>query len=740
MATIVLSALGTLIGGPIGGTLGSLIGSQVDREIFKPGANEGPKLKELALTTSSYGQAIPRHYGRMRSAGSIIWSTDLIENRDKSGGGKGKPSTVTYSYTVSLAIALASRPITSVGRIWADGNLLRGQSGKLKTGGTMRMYTGRGDQPVDPLLASAIGEKCPAYRGCAYVVFEDLQLAEYGNRIPALTFEVIADRSEFGLSELVGGGAVAGTTANRKNEGVITQGSFAGLEGYSHDGATIAGSLAVIDAVYPLSIDVGADRLALSTSDTTPSEPVIVLSPAVPSSDEGDFGAASGQLVTRGDVNRVRPSGLRYYDTGRDYQPGTQRAEGQSEPGRDRTIDFPGALSADNARALAEGAAQRSGWRGETLKWRLAELRADLRPGSLVTAPGHAGTWRVTGWEWRERGVELDLERVPPIRSARPSGETGAPVLQPDYEPWPTQLRLFELPWDGSGNGNVPSIYAAVSAASSEWNGTALFVDRAGELVPLGGSGRSRNIMGVLQHPLGPSKAMVYEELAFLDVKLAAEDAAFASASVAGLAEGANRLLVGDEVWQFAAAAQIGPALWRLSGLLRGRGGTEHSALNGHLSGAAVIFIDNTLRTFDPAEVPAVPETTIAAIGTGEEEPVTAKLSNAGLSLTPLTPVHPRIARAADGTVALCWTRRARGQYRWRDGVDTPLVEQLESYRVGVGPVARPVAEWIVTEPRLDLTGQTFDSLQSAYPAQTLWVRQIGDFAQSSAAALHTFD
>ena len=48
-----------------------------------------PTRKELAVTTSSYGTPLARHYGTMRAAGSIIWSTDLIESSEKSGGGKG---------------------------------------------------------------------------------------------------------------------------------------------------------------------------------------------------------------------------------------------------------------------------------------------------------------------------------------------------------------------------------------------------------------------------------------------------------------------------------------------------------------------------------------------------------------------------------------------------------------------------------------------------------------------------
>src|SRR3546814_20747050 len=74
----------------------------------------------------------------MRVAGSVIWATDLIERRSKRGGGKGRPSTTEYSYAVSLAVALSSRPIRSIGRVWADGNLLRGTSGSFRESCTFR--------------------------------------------------------------------------------------------------------------------------------------------------------------------------------------------------------------------------------------------------------------------------------------------------------------------------------------------------------------------------------------------------------------------------------------------------------------------------------------------------------------------------------------------------------------------------------------------------------------------------
>jgi hypothetical protein len=76
--------------------------------------------------------------------------------------------------------------IGNVMRVWADGKPLD------LSGLTMRFYSGAEDQTADPLIVAKEGAGyAPAYRGLAYVVFERLPLANFGNRIPQLSFEVV---------------------------------------------------------------------------------------------------------------------------------------------------------------------------------------------------------------------------------------------------------------------------------------------------------------------------------------------------------------------------------------------------------------------------------------------------------------------------------------------------------------------------------------------------------------------
>lgn len=194
MATLVLTTLGTALGGPIGGALKSIIGQSIDQNLFGPPARRGPRLGDLSVQTSSYGTPIARIYGRMRVAGTVVWATDLREEEIVSGGGKGSLGAINYAYSASFAVALSSRAAQSIGRIWADGKLLRGSDGDFKVKVKHRFYPGSESQPVDPLIAASEGVGgSPAFRGVALAVFEDLALAEYGNRIPSLTFELMAD-------------------------------------------------------------------------------------------------------------------------------------------------------------------------------------------------------------------------------------------------------------------------------------------------------------------------------------------------------------------------------------------------------------------------------------------------------------------------------------------------------------------------------------------------------------------
>ena len=203
MATIVLAAAGSAIGGAIGGTVagltsavigravGATLGRLIDARLMGGSdAVETGRVDRFRLTQGSEGEPVARVFGRMRVGGQVIWASDFLESSSTSRqGGKGSApgrDVTSYSYSVSLAVALCEGEITRVARVWADGEELDLSSLSMTT------YTGTGDQMPDPLMEAIEGAgQVPAYRGTAYVVFEDLPLGQFGNRVPQLSFEVL---------------------------------------------------------------------------------------------------------------------------------------------------------------------------------------------------------------------------------------------------------------------------------------------------------------------------------------------------------------------------------------------------------------------------------------------------------------------------------------------------------------------------------------------------------------------
>lgn len=216
MATLALAAVGSAIGGALlpsgvgalgiglsgaalGSQVGALAGSFVDNALFGSSGRtrkvEGPRLSDLQVVASTEGAPIPRVYGSVRVGGQIIWATPIEERvtttTRSQGGGKGggspgaKTTSTTYTYFSNFAVALSEGEIGGIGRVWANGTEL--DLASL----TYRVYTGSETQAPDSLIAARLGAaSAPAYRGTAYVVFEALPLAAYGNRIPQLSFEV----------------------------------------------------------------------------------------------------------------------------------------------------------------------------------------------------------------------------------------------------------------------------------------------------------------------------------------------------------------------------------------------------------------------------------------------------------------------------------------------------------------------------------------------------------------------
>ncbi len=204
-----MSSAGQILGGVAGGVVGfftpvgPFLGAQIGLSLgglIDPGKGptvNGPTLDDLTIQTSTYGATVPRVYGTVSVVGNVFW---LENNRykatvkKKKSGGKGgaKTTTRTTTYSATFAVALCKGPIVGIRRLWIRADLVYdagssdpntiAASNQAAAGWTL--YTGTDSQGASPRMQATLGAaNTPAWRGLAYLVFEDLALEKYANSL-----------------------------------------------------------------------------------------------------------------------------------------------------------------------------------------------------------------------------------------------------------------------------------------------------------------------------------------------------------------------------------------------------------------------------------------------------------------------------------------------------------------------------------------------------------------------------
>lgn len=197
-------ALG-VVGGVIGSffgmpQLGFLVGSVIGT-LLTPGQHtQGPRLDDLKVTVSTYGNAIPTIYGTKRIGGNVFWATDKIELGTTQTAGKGGGSSNTsYHYYEYMAVSLGYGPIIGIRKVWQDGKLIYDVSSGIAVGSALAtadnpfsslvFYPGNETQLPDPVIEGWEGVgNVPGYRGISYVRLNAIECP--AGRVPQFEFEV----------------------------------------------------------------------------------------------------------------------------------------------------------------------------------------------------------------------------------------------------------------------------------------------------------------------------------------------------------------------------------------------------------------------------------------------------------------------------------------------------------------------------------------------------------------------
>ncbi|MFS2110733.1 phage tail protein [Sphingomonas sp. Sphisp140] len=443
----------------------------------------------------------------------------------------------------------------------------------------------------------------------------------------------------------------------------------------------------------------------------------------------GGKGRANRSIAAASSVPRTLT--LSHYDPARDYQIGVQRAGSLSGGPGEQRIELPAAIDAGGARTLAEAALLRADTERVRRSVHLGSEALNISPGVRVRIAGSPGIWRVDGWKLEAMAVSLDCVALAPEVAPIPAA-SGRASRANDVMIGRTMVHAFELPPVDDIAPAVPRLAVAAAGAGPAWRRAALLLstDNGNSWQATGGT-RGIAVIGEIRIPPGPASPLIEDRHNSVEVALAHNGMQLDDVDAAALDRGANLAMLGDELIQFANAQPLGDGRWWLSGLWRGRRGTEH-AIGNQAPGDRFVLLDaDTLAMIDLPRTAVGTEVQLLGEGAADMgDPATARATVDGISLLPLAPVHLAAQPLPEGGVQLRWTRRSRRDWLWRDHIDVTPEPDGERYRITLIPATG--ASWTVDTlaPEMTLPIGTDTS------GLGIEVRQLGTAGPSPPATL----
>lgn len=778
MAELVFGLLGAAIGGIPGIGITALTGFQIGVTLgallFPP---EGPQLDrgrvdEIRIQSAQQGAAIPRIYGRNRTAGIVIWATGLLEliNVHEEGGKKGKGGGVTitdYYYSTSMAILVCevprSRPewaarTAVVRREWANTEVIYDN----RTGTPViadfidpakaRWNDGSQTLPDAAIEADQGAGNVPAFMDLAYRVHESLQLTNktLNNAIPNFSYEI--DTGAWTLQQVMNDLAdEAGIPSGKRD--------FSELSGITVAGLLIGARVEAARAMELLSraywfdvIESGGILKARLRGDTAADATI----PPMYIGANADGEAVAYVETTRAqEVELPRELSVSYNSEAQDFQQFTQVARRTNRWSENQeAVVFPMSLPDQYARFLADSMLLERWTARETHVFTLPYRYLIHDPGDLLIVPMESGRQALVRIVDMSAGLLAQIEVTavtedpliyvdPGLSSAGiPPGFTGGVVTSGAATLFARECNAIV-----DSQADNANIFMAAGRTAPGWSGGVAQVDpklkkAGGSYVQDIGTWTSSMTIGFTDNsgagvlPVGP--VGVIDRTSTVTVDLIYGSLASISEEQL-LSESLNIAVIGDEVIQFQTATLVSGSTYILSNLLRGRRGTEY-AINDHVPNEPFTLVDARGQVFPYEAVTHVGQTAQFRILEAARDyssglPVfSGAILLEGRSRKPYSPVHLRGAGDRSGgtaDVTLSWVRRVRKDGDLVNLYDAPLDEPVEKYEVEIWDstettLLRTVTVTSATSYLYTVANQTTDGVQAS--AFSFRVFQMTDF------------
>ena len=410
-----------------------------------------------------------------------------------------------------------------------------------------------------------------------------------------------------------------------------------------------------------------------------------------------DLGATAGETPTTQAIQKTRipedqlfeTAIIEYIDPTFDNNPNTQQAKRSKEAidvGGSLKFDFPGALGNDQAAQIIERILFQA-WSGRTSVATNLPLKHILKdPGDVVTLTKDGKTVTL-----ELHDVQLGANSIIKISGTiddaivHVSTAEGADALGVEDQvivvTGPTEFFILDTPLLRDVDNGEGIYVAAGTPGNASWPGAAIYRGlTAGETGPFIAITSSRDMdYGFTEEALPDASPNIFDRDNALTLTLFS--GVLSSSTETAVLNGANALLIGDEIVQFVNATLNADGTYTIDTLLRGRRGTEF-ATGTHIAGDNVVVLSaNTLLRVAVNLSDHLSTFFYRAITLGDSQ-FSSKTIEQLLRLRSQMPYAP--SHVAGSISANDWTfttvRRTRIGGSWKDSIDVPLGELTESF------------------------------------------------------------
>ncbi|AIF51997.1 phage tail protein [Pelosinus sp. UFO1] len=547
------------------------------------------------------------------------------------------------------------------------------------------IHSGTEDQLPDSYMESIEGTgNVPAYRGLAYIIFKDIYTDDFGRRIPNFTFEIEIERN--GLSEVIK--EITVESGLEQSDIDTTD-----LEGITVNGYSVERASSGRDKIEPLMLTHlfdGVERDGKIYFRQRHAENALI----IPYEDMGAYETERTEplkITITDELELPRSVTVKYVSPDFDYQDQTISSKRQLTSGKtESSIDSGLVMTDSQAQELADTKLYEAWINRTAYETVLGSKYADVLPGDVLKLEDELGNLYPCIVAQSSFG-KPGLNKISAVAIAGTIYERVERVIDPSTvlgegdaatQVYFEFIDIPKLPGDTSA---TDSIYFA--ATGQVYAGVNIFkTSDDGSTYDLLQQHTANAIMGYAITELAAGAEHFWDNKNTIDIVLI--NGTLESRPEIDVLNGYNAAVIGNEIVQFTTATLLNTDTYRLSGLLRGRLGTESKISQHAINERFVLLTSNTLGkiTSNSSDWYTARQYRIGPTTQSVDDLTytnTTFTDNATMS-KPFAPCHVEGVRNSNGDITLTWMRRTRYDGEWKDLSDAPLNETSEKYEVDI--------------------------------------------------------